>query len=126
MNTIKKMTALNAVTATTTSDKIFVGGAKRIALQFRRAAHGSGNNVFSVKASLDYETVTPIMTALNLWISNVTNANTENLTRVNAVTLSANGDAMLFLDPSVIVNWIEITSTETTDGTASAWVLAEY
>jgi len=127
MNTIKKMTALNAVTATTTSDKFFVGGAKRIAVLLRRANNAGGTSAFTIKASLDYSDVTPVMTALNLWIDNVTNANDKQLTRVNGTSIAnADGDKMLFLDPAVIVNWLEITVTETSDGTHSAWILAEY
>ncbi len=127
MNRPRIITALNAVTATTTSNKLYVGGAKRIALLFRRANHAAGSSAFSVKASMDAEdTVTPTVTALNLWIDNVVNAITENLTRVNGKTLAANGDAFLFLDPTCIVNWLEITVTETTDGTHSAWIICEY
>lgn len=127
MKSTRVITALNAVTATTTSSKFYVGGARRIGLLFRRADHTSGSSAFAVKASLDAEdTVTPTMTALNLLIDNVVNAITQNLTRVNGKTLSANGDAFLWLDANCIVNWLEITVTETTDGTHSAWIIAEY
>jgi hypothetical protein len=126
MNTIKKITALNAVTATTTSDKIFVGGAKRVGVLLRRSNHSSGNTAFTIKGSLDYGDVTPVMTALNVWIDNVTNTNSQTLTRVAGKTLAANGDAFLWLDSNCFVNYIEITATRTTDGTHSAWVLAEY
>jgi hypothetical protein len=119
MTTIKKIVALDGVTATTTSNKFFVGGAKRIGVLLRRADHSSGNTVFSIKGSLDYGDVTPVMTALNIWIDNVTNTNSQTLTRVNAKTLSANGDAMLWLDANAFVNYLEITATETTDGTHS-------
>lgn len=126
MNTIRKIVALNGVTTTTTSNKIFVGGAKRVAVLLRRANHSSGSSAFTIKGSLDYEEVTPTMTALNVWIDNVTNTNGQTLTRVAGKTLSADGDAFLWLDKNCIINYIEITVTETTDGTHSAWVLAEY
>jgi len=126
MNTIKKIVALDGVTATTTSGKIFVGGAKRVGVLLRRADHTSGNTAFTIKGSMDYEEVSPTMTALNVWIDNVTNTNEQNLTRVAGKTLSANGDAFLWLDSNCIINYVEITATETTDGTHSAWVLAEY
>jgi hypothetical protein len=126
MTTIKKMTALNAVTANTTSNKFFVGGAKRVGVLVRRADHSSGSSAFTIKGSLDYDDVTPVMTALNVWIDNVTNTNSQTLTRVNGKTLAANGDAMLWLDTNCFVNWLEITVAETTDGTHSAWILAEY
>lgn len=126
MNTIRKIVALNGVQETTTSAKIFVGGAKRVAVLLRRSDHDAGSTAFTIKGSLDYDEVTPTMTALNVWIDNVTNTNGQNLTRVAGKTLSANGDAFLWLDKNCLVNWIEITATETTDGTHSAWVLAEY
>jgi hypothetical protein len=126
MNTIKKIVALDGVTATTTSGKIFVGGAKRVGVLLRRADHTSGNTAFTIKGSMDYEEASPTMTALNVWIDNVTNTNAQNLTRVAGKTLSANGDAFLWLDSNCIINYVEITATETTDGTHSAWVLAEY
>ena len=128
MNLPRVITALDAVTDTTVSNKFYVGGAKRIALLFRRAANAGGTSTFSVKASLDpADTVTPTMTALNLWIDNVTNANTLNLTRVNGAAIAAsNADYFLFLDPACIVNWLEITVTETADGTHSAWIIVEY
>lgn len=124
----KVIVALDGVTETTVSNKIYVGGAKRIALLFRRADNAGGTSTFSVKASLDPEdTVTPVMTALNLWLDNVTNASTAQLTRVNGKAIAAsNGDAFLFLDPACVVNWLEITVTETADGTHSAWVICEY
>ena len=126
MLTSKTITALNAVTATTTSDKFYVGDASKITLLLRRADHTSGSSAFTIKASLDeVGTVTPDMTALNLWIDNVTNTNAQNLTRVNEKTLSANGDAFLFLDPAIHINWLEITVTETTDGTHSAFIILQ-
>ena len=126
-NHIKTYTALNAVTATTTSSKYYVGGAKRVAVLLRRADHGSGSSAFTIKGSLDeIGTVTPTMTALNVWLDNVTNTNTQNLTRVVGKTLAANGDAFLWLSPECLINWIEITCTESVDGTHSAFIICEY
>lgn len=123
----KVIKALDAVTATTTSKKIYVGDAKRIAIQLRRANHSSGSSAFDIKASCeDFNTESPTMSALNLFIDNVTNSNAQNLTRVAGKTLSSNTDAFLFLDPAVKVNFLEITVTETTDGTHSAWILIEH
>lgn len=128
MRSTRVLTALNAVTATTTSSKYYVGGARRIALLFRRADNAGGTSAFTVKASLDPEdTTTPTMTALNLWIDNVTNTNVQDLTRVNGKSIAAsNGDAFLFLDQNCIANWLEITVTETADGTHSAFIICEY
>ena len=128
LNSPRVITALDAVTATTTSNKFYVGGAKRIALLLRRADNAGGTSAFTVKASLDpADTVTPTMTALNLWIDNVTNTNSQTLTRVNGKSIAAsNGDAFLFLDQNCIVNWLEIKVTETADGTHSAFIILEY
>jgi hypothetical protein len=125
---IKVITALDGVTATTTSNKIFVGGAKRIGVQLRRADNAGGTSAFAIKASLEpADTTTPTMTALNLWIDNVTNDNTKTLTRVNGTSIAnADADKFLFLDPCACISWIEITVTETSDGTHSAFVYLEY
>lgn len=127
MNKTKTLVALNAVTETTTSSAFYVGGAKRIGLLFRRANNAGGSSAFTVKASLDeIGTATPTMTAFNMLIDNVVNANTLQLTRVNGVTIGAtNADAFLWVDPNCIVNWLEITVTETTSGTHSAWIIIE-
>jgi hypothetical protein len=110
-----------------TSEKIYVGGAKRIGLQLRRADHAAGSSAFSVKASLDKEdTVTPTMTAFNLLNDNAANTNTQNITRVNGKTLSADGDAFLEVDPVALINWIEIAIINTTDGTSTTYLLLEY
>ena len=123
---LKEYTVLDGVTATTTSSKYYVGGHGRVGIRMKRAAHGSGTSTFSIKSSLEDEsTVTPTMTAVNMWIDNVTNTNGETLTRVNAKTLAANGEGFLWLDPSAMVTWLEITVTESSDGTHSAWIVYE-
>jgi hypothetical protein len=127
-NHLKYYIALDAVTDTTVSNKFYVGGAKRIAVLLRRAANAGGTSTFSIKGSLDeIGTVTPTMTALNMWLDNVTNANTQTLTRVNGTAIAAsNGDKFLWLDPACIVTYLEITVTETADGQHSAWIICEY
>lgn len=136
----RKITAINAVTATTTSSKFWVGGANRIGFLFRRANHSAGSTAFTVKASLEeFELANGAadafgnptggtavtMTALNMLVSNVTNTNAQMRTRVNSTSLAANGDAFVWLEPDILVNWIEVTATETTDGTHSAWIILE-
>jgi len=126
-NRTKVITALDAVTATTTSNKFFVGGARRIGLLFRRADHAAGSTAFTVNGGMESEdTVTPTMTALNMLITNTANSNVQSLTRVASVTLSANGDSLVWLDPVCVLNWLSVTATETTDGTHSAFILLEY
>lgn len=124
MKSPKFITALNAVTATTTSNQIYIGDFKRVALLYRRANHSSGSTAFTVTAGFAADAGTdPTMTAYNLLISNVTNAITEGITHVNSVTLSADGDAMVWMDPACPATHIAITATETTDGTHSAFVI---
>jgi hypothetical protein len=137
---LRRIIALDAVTATTTSSKFWVGGARRIGIMLRRADHSSGSSAFAVKGSLEPYGIgnggadavgnklggtAVTMTALNMLIDNVTNTNAQTLTRVNGKTLSADGDAFLWLSPECLVNWLEITVTETTDGTHSAWIAIE-
>ena len=136
----RQITAINAVTATTTSSKFWVGGAARIGLLFRRANHSAGSTAFSVKGSLEpYELgngaqdahgkrtggTGVTMTTLNVFVNNLENAIAEGLVRSTDVSLAANGDAFAWLDPAAFINWLEITATETTDGTHSAWIIIE-
>jgi hypothetical protein len=138
---LRRITAIDAVTATTVSSKYWVGGARRIGIQVRRAANAGGTSAFTVKGSLqalDDGTGTPdsfgnrtggagvTMTALNTLIDNVTNAIGEGFVRVNGVSIAnANGDKFMWVSPECLVNWLEITATETTDGTHSAWIVVE-
>lgn len=121
--TPKLVTALNAVTATTESAAIDIQNAKKVTFLFTRANHSSGSSAFSVTGTIDGTTYV----ALNVMISNVTNTNGQNLTRVSSVTLSDNGSSLAFLDlTSMCLKDIKITATETTDGTHTAKVLVEY
>ena len=127
MNKTKTYIALNAVTETTVSGTFYVGGAKRIGILLRRANDNTGVSAFTIKGSLDAEdTTTPTMTALNMFIDNVTNAITQGLTRVNGTSITnANADKFLWLSPECIINWLQITVTETSNGTHSAWIIIE-
>lgn len=117
------ITALNAVTATTTSSKIWIGDFERVAILYRRADHSSGSTAFTVKAGFGQTASdTPTMTAYNMLIDNATNTNAQTPIRLNSKTLAANGDAMVWMDPSCPATHIEITATETTDGTHSAFI----
>jgi len=127
MRTTKIITVLNAVTAASTaSGKIYVGDSTRLSLHVRRAAHTSGTSTFSVKIGMESPgTVTPVMTAYNMLIDNVTNTNGQMLTRVSSKVLSGDGDAFLFFDEAFKFNWIEITGAVATDGNASVFLLIE-
>ena len=123
METRKLITALDAVTATTTSSAIDIGYAKKVTLLFTRANHSAGSSAFTVTGSIDGTTYV----ALNTLIDNVTNAISEGLTRVASCTLSSNTSKIYALDLEQFgYEFIKVTCTETTDGTHSASVYVEY
>jgi len=126
MNKKIVITALDAVVATTTSNKFYVGNAQRIGFLFRRGSHGSGSTAFSVNIGGESEdTVTPTMTATNMLIGNTAATNSQTTAHVASVTLAANGDAYAWLDPLCVVNWVSVTATETTDGAHTAFIILE-
>jgi len=87
-----------------------------------RAAHVSGNHVFTVTGSIDGTTYV----ICNKLIKNIANAISEGLTRVASVTLSANGSELVSLDlENDSFHYIKVTATKTTDGTATAIILIE-
>lgn len=126
MQTPKLITALNAVTATTTSDPISVAEAKKITLLLTRAANGGGTSAFSVSGSINGIDGTYV--ALNSLIEDITNTNAQQYTRTASVSIAnADGSKIAALD---LVNnqftHIKVTVTETSDGTHSAKVLVSY
>lgn len=127
MTDVKTITALNAVTATTTSSSFYVGGAKRIGFQVTRANHSAGSSTFTFGGSMDDEsTTTPTMTALSMLITNTANTNSQTLIRVASVALSSNTTSLVWLSPECVLNWVNVTVTEVTDGTHTAKILVEY
>jgi hypothetical protein len=122
MKSTRLITALEAVTATTTSAAIKVRYAKKVTLMFKRADHSAGSTAFTVTGSLDGET----FITLNNLVDNVTNNNSQTLTRVGSVTLSADTSKVYALDLDKFgFKEIKVTATETTDGTHTALVLIE-
>lgn len=116
------ITALNAVAETTTSSAINIENAKKVTMLFTRAAHSSGNHVFTVTGSLDGTT----FVACNKLVNNAANTNSQTILRTASITLSANGTSLVSLDlQHDAFKEIKITATETTDGTATAVVLIE-
>lgn len=123
MKQTKVITALSAVTATTTSEAIDVKYAEKITLLLTRANHSAGSSAFTVTGSVDGATYV----ALNTLIDNVTNTNAQTLTRIATKTLSADGSALVALDLEQFgYSFIKVTVTEATDGTHSAVVFVEY
>lgn len=120
---VSLVTALNAVTATTSSSVIPIKGAKKVTLAFTRANHSSGSTAFTVTASIDGSTYV----AYNKLITNSTNAIGEGLVRVASVSLSSNTTSLVSMDlDHDTLDSIIVTATETTDGTHTAKVLIEY
>lgn len=131
----KVIKALDGVTATTTSNNFDVSGASRIGILLTRADHSSGDSAFTVKAGFkiteDVGTA-PTMVDFNLLIDNVTadaGAGASGVetfyTHVNGKTLNADGSALLWVDPKVHVDFLQIKVTETTDGTHSASIIVQ-
>lgn len=114
------VTALDGVTATTTSDAVDISQADKVVFCFKRADHSAGKTVFTVNVSVngsDYVTY-------NKLIDNVANTNGQTLTRVASYdTGAANATKFYTLSPEDHFKYCTITATETTDGTHSAWVL---
>lgn len=140
MRSQRLIKAIDASAITATSLKYYIGDALRVGILVRAAAVTSGNGVLSVKGSLEqldagggpkdnfgYQTglagVTVI--AVNCVMDNVTNTNAQNITRTNGTTISATGDKIVWLDPNMLLNWLEVTMTRTTDGTYSAYIIVE-
>ena len=121
--TVQKLTALNAVTATSTSSKIWVGDYDRVGILVRRAANAGGASAFTFKGGFsDSATGNPTMTAINTLLTNAATTNAQTLIRGNGATITnADGDAFLWLSPETPVTHLEVTVTETSDGTHSCW-----
>jgi len=124
MGKVQFITAISGATDTTVSSKIWIGDFDRVAILYRRANHGSGSTAFTVKGGFGADAAaTPTMTAYNMLIDNLTDTNAQSETRINSKTLNADGDAMVWLDPACPVTHLEVTATETTDGTHSAFII---
>ena len=126
MKSPKIYKVLDGVTATTTSEEIYIGDFKRVAFLFRRADHALGSTAFTVNTGFaidGYASTVPTMTANAMLIINVANTNGETNYTHGTVTLGANGDAFGWLDPSTMATHVSVTATETTDGTHSAFII---
>jgi len=122
MTTPELVVALNAVTATTTSEPINIENARRISLLLTRANHSAGSSAFAVTVSVDGATYV----TFNKLISNATNTNAQTLTRVASVSLASDTTSEVAMDlEHSIFRWMKVTVTETTDGTHTAKVLID-
>jgi len=110
--------ALNAVTATTTSEAIPLGPLGRTSLQFIASGISSGNGVFTVLVSNDGVN----FIAYNRLTTNVTNTNAQTDLRAASVTLSTNTSAVVSIPDAFA--YLKVVVTRTTDGTYSAVVFS--
>ena len=122
INTFITKTLLNGVTTTTTSSPANIGGAKKVMFEFTRADHVSGSSDFAIEISFDGTT----WTEYNKLISNVTNTNAQNLTRVAAPTLSSNTTEIYAMSPEDAAPLVRAKVTEDTDGTHTCKIHIQY
>lgn len=117
----KIIKVLDGVTATTTANPVNILGAKRVTLVCKRADHVSGSSTFTAKVGVGTD-----LADYKKWISNASNTNAQNLTRVASLVLSTNGVDFLTMSPEDVFDTIEVKVTEATDGTHSAWLIVDY
>ena len=123
MALISKITPLNGVTATTTSEAFDLQGADRATFVLKRSAHGSGNTVFTFTVSVDGVTYVPY----SKLITDAANTNAQTPIRVASVTLSADGTALVSMDLSYDnFHSAKAVATETTDGTHTVTGIITY
>jgi hypothetical protein len=117
------VTALDGVTATTTSSAINIRYAKKVTFVFTRADNAGGTSTFTVSGSIDGTTYVD----LNKLVTNVANANTETVVRVASVAIAnTNASSIASLDLEYdVFEYIKVTVTETSDGTHTAKVYIE-
>ena len=124
MEETKFVTMLDGVSTAgaNTSDVEEISGAQKVGFVITRADHTAGNTVYKFQGSIDNVDFFD----LNLIVPNVTNANTETLTRAASVTLSSATSSMIWLDlDHAIIRYIRAVATITTDGSATVKMVYE-
>lgn len=92
-------TLLNAVTTSSTSTTRQIAGAKSAVFEFASdGPNGSGNGTTTFKAQVSIDGTT--FHDYNKLISNVTNTNAQDLTRVGSVEITATSSALYTMDLS--------------------------
>ena len=123
MNNVRKIVALDGVTATTVSAPIPVKYAKRATLLFERASHVSGDAIFSVQAALDYSDGGDFVPNVNM-ISNDPNNHSQTIERQITVSLAANGKSIYALDlENFCYEYIQVKVVESGSGTSTCKLL---
>jgi hypothetical protein len=122
MKNSRLVTALDAVTATTTSSAIDIKHAKKVTCLLTRANNAGGTSTFSATASIDGTTYVTVYL-----ITNAATTNAQTVTRATSVAIANdNGSIFASLDlENAGYNYVKITVTETADGTHSAELFIE-
>jgi len=110
---------LDAVTATTTSETVDVGGAYGLSIQGVRANDAGGTSTFSLLVSNDGTT----FITYNGLITNVTNTIGQTPVRAASVAVAASdGTVLAKVDDFFGFRYVQVKVTETADGTHSAYL----
>lgn len=124
VNFTELKTVLNAVSATTTSDAIDIEGAKRVSLSFtvsNLSASGLATSTFTFLASIDGTNYV----TYNKMIDNLTNSNSQTLTRVANQAIDSNTTDYLSMDLEYdIFKYLKVVDTITGTTTSSVTVKA--
>ena len=115
--------SVDGATGTASGAAINIEDAKKVIMEYKRADHSSGKTVFSATVSPDG---TNYIT-YNKWITNATNTNAQDVTRVASVdTGAANASGILTMSSEDGFKYIIPTATLTTDGTNDIWMHIQY
>ena len=109
---------LDDVVKTTTSDPIQVKNLRDLSVQVICTDRSSGNGKFEVEGSNNCTDWKLLMT-----VSNAVNSNTQHVTRVTSLTLSADGNDFMFIDNFIGIRYLRVVLTFTIDGKYSAVVV---
>lgn len=117
----QKSAVFTGKTADYTSPAIDVSDADSIGAEFQASGISGGNGVFKLQGSQVDAPGSGDWVDL-MFIDNVANTNAQTLLRVTSKQLSANGNAMAFLDQVVAqsLKWIRVDLDMTTNGSYSA------
>ena len=112
---------INAATADTNSGWLPIAGAVKVSFFFTRSVHTSGNTVFSIDVAPEKDGTGGADYAK--LVTNVTNTNAQNLTRVASVTLSSATTSYVSMSPEDVGGYVRVTADVTTDGTNDVWMI---
>jgi hypothetical protein len=110
-----------------TSETVDIRGAKRVSIILKRASHSAGSSTFvGYVGATDENGNSTGGIAYNKWITNTTNANTADVTRVGSVALAATTVVEYSMSTEDVFGWLYLTCHTATDGKGSAWIVVDY